>query len=335
MSFHTSYLILYINFQQVLDNGLLVDPHDQKSISDALLKLVSDKQLWARCKQNGLKNIHLFSWSEHCKTYLSRIVSCKPRQPQWQGHADRFENLRSDSPGDSLRDIQDISLNLKFSFDCEKNEGSTTLEIVLDPEENAGDAKTKSENVILALSKALLGSIQKVGSTDKVDQNLVTSKFPAVRKKAIFVVAVDSDSFSDSLEVTLSVVEAVGKDKNAGYIGFILSTSLSIHEVYSQMTLGGFSPSNFDAFICNSGSELYYPSSNSNDDPSGLPFVTDVDYHSHIDYRWGREGLRKTLVRWAASINEKQEEGQIVLEDESGSTSHCFAFEVRDPSRVC
>ncbi|KAG6591559.1 putative sucrose-phosphate synthase 1, partial [Cucurbita argyrosperma subsp. sororia] len=323
-----------VDILRVLDNGLLVDPHDQKSISDALLKLVSDKQLWARCKQNGLKNIHLFSWPEHCKTYLSRIVSCKPRQPQWQGHADRFENLRSDSPGDSLRDIQDISLNLKFSFDCEKNEGSTTLENVLDPEENAVDAKTKSENVILALSKALLGSIHKVGSTDKVDQNLVTSKFPAVRKKAIFVVAVDSDSFSDSLEVTLSVVEAVGKDKNAGYIGFILSTSLSIHEVYSQMTSGGFSPSNFDAFICNSGSELYYPSSNSTDDPSGLPFVTDVDYHSHIDYRWGGEGLRKTLVRWAASINEKQGEGQIVLEDESGSTSHCFAFEVRDPSML-
>lgn len=234
-----------------------------------------------------------------------------------------------------MRDIQDISLNLKLSFDGEKNEGSTTLENVLDPEDNDSDAKRKSEHVVLALSKALLGGNQKVGSADKVDQNPAASKFPAVRKKVIFVVAVDSDSLFDSLEVMESVAEAVGKDKNAGYIGFLLSTSLSIHEVYSQMNLGGFSPSNFDAFICNSGSEVYYPSSNSDDDPSGLPFVVDVDYHSHIDYRWGGEGLRKTLVRWASSINEKQEEGQIVLEDESGSTSHCFAFEVKDPTMVC
>ncbi|XP_022133063.1 probable sucrose-phosphate synthase 1 isoform X2 [Momordica charantia] len=321
-----------VDILRVLDNGLLVDPHDQKSISDALLKLVSDKQLWARCKQNGLKNIHLFSWPEHCKTYLSRIVSCKPRQPQWQGDDDRFENLGPDSPGDSLRDIQDISLNLKFSFDGEKNEGSTTLENALDPEENAADAKIQSENAVMALSKAVLGGIQKVRSTGEVDQNPATSKFSAVRKKVIFVVAVDSDSFIDSLEIIESVVEAVGKDKNAGFIGFILSTSLSIHEVYSQMILGGFIPSYFDAFICNSGSELYYPSSNSDDDPFGLPFVVDVDYHSHIDYRWGGEGLRKTLVRWATSINEKQGEGKIVLEDESGSTSHCFAFEVKDPT---
>ncbi|KAM1774412.1 hypothetical protein ACFX1R_045808 [Malus domestica] len=58
-----------VDIHRVLDNGLLVDPHDQRSIVDALLKLVSDKQLWARCRQNGLKNIHLFSWPEHCKTY--------------------------------------------------------------------------------------------------------------------------------------------------------------------------------------------------------------------------------------------------------------------------
>ncbi|KAL2936181.1 Sucrose-phosphate synthase [Bienertia sinuspersici] len=68
----------------VLDNGLLIDPHDQQSIADALLKLVADKHRWTKCRQNGLKNIHLFSWQEHCKTYLSRIASCRPRQPNWR-----------------------------------------------------------------------------------------------------------------------------------------------------------------------------------------------------------------------------------------------------------
>jgi sucrose-phosphate synthase len=63
-----------------------------------------------------LKNIHLFSWPEHCKTYLTRIASCKPRFPQWQRSDDEADS-ESESQSDSLRDIQDISLNFKFSMD--------------------------------------------------------------------------------------------------------------------------------------------------------------------------------------------------------------------------
>ncbi|CAI0449237.1 unnamed protein product [Linum tenue] len=49
-----------VDILRVLDNGLLIGPHDQQSIATALLKLVANKQLWAKCRQNGLKNIHLF-----------------------------------------------------------------------------------------------------------------------------------------------------------------------------------------------------------------------------------------------------------------------------------
>nr|POE45236.1 sucrose-phosphate synthase [Quercus suber] len=57
---------IFICLNQVLNNGLLVDPHDQKALSDALLKLVADKNLCLECRKNGLKNIHHFSWPEHC-----------------------------------------------------------------------------------------------------------------------------------------------------------------------------------------------------------------------------------------------------------------------------
>ncbi|XP_044472463.1 probable sucrose-phosphate synthase 1 [Mangifera indica] len=318
-----------VDIHRVLDNGLLVDPHDQQSIADALLKLVSDKQLWVRCRQNGLKNIHLFSWPEHCKAYLSRIISCKPRQPQWQRSDDGLEKLESDSPGDSLRDIQDLSLNLKFSLDGDKIEEGITFDNALDTEENSGNGKNKLENAILAWSK------RTISGTQKPDQNISTGKFPAMRRRTqIFVIAVDSDSNSDFLEIIKKVVETARKGKSAGFIGIILSTALTISEVHSLLASGGLSPLDFDAFICNSGSELYYPSSGTEDVP-GLPFVVDLDYHSHTEYRWGGEGLRKTLVRWAASINDKMpEEGKIVEEDESRSTAHCYAFKVANPSLI-
>ncbi|GJX10536.1 hypothetical protein Tco_0200395, partial [Tanacetum coccineum] len=103
---------------EVLGNGLLIDPHDQQSIADALIKLVADKQLWAKCGANGLKNIHLFSWTEHCKTYLSRIASCKPMQPRWLKIVDA-EHSEPGSANDFLGDMEDVSLNLDLLMDSE------------------------------------------------------------------------------------------------------------------------------------------------------------------------------------------------------------------------
>ncbi|KAJ9688754.1 hypothetical protein PVL29_014419 [Vitis rotundifolia] len=318
-----------VDIHRVLDNGLLVDPHDQQSIADALLKLVADKQLWAKCRQNGLKNIHLFSWPEHCKTYLTKIASCKPRHPQWQRTDDGTENSDTDSPGDSLRDIQDISLNLKFSLDGDKNEASGNPE---NSDENAVDGKSKLENAVLTWSKGFVRDTRKAGFTEKSDQSTGTGKFPALRRrKHIFVIAVDCDTNTDTLETAGKILEAFGKEKTEGSVGFILSTSMSISEVHSFLVSGGLSPTDFDAFVCNSGSDLYYSSLTSEDSP----FVLDLYYHSHIEYRWGGEGLRKSLVRWAASINDKMAENErIIVENEQVLTEYCYAFKVQKPGMV-
>lgn len=314
-----------VDIHRVLDNGLLIDPHDQWSIADALLKLVADKHLWARCRQNGLKNIHLFSWPEHCKTYLSRIASCKPRHPQWQRSEDGLGNSESDSPSDSLRDIQDLSLNLKFSLDGEKNDASGN-ENSVGSEENSADRKNKLENAVMTWSKGVLKD-KKTGLVEKSDPNANSSKFPPLRRrKHIFVLAVDCDSLTDLLEIIQKVFSSVENERNEGSIGFILSTSLTMSEVHSFLVSGGLSPNDFDAFICNSGSDLYYPSLNS----ENRPFVIDFYYHSHIEYRWGGEGLRKTLVRWATNINDKraENEAQIVTLAEKLSTDYCYTFKV-------
>ncbi|KAJ9141021.1 hypothetical protein P3X46_031605 [Hevea brasiliensis] len=320
-----------VDIHRVLDNGLLVDPHDQQSIADALLKLVADKQLWAKCRQNGLKNIHLFSWPEHCKTYLSRIASCKPRHPQWQKDNDGADTSDTDSPGDSLRDIHDISLNLKFSLDGEKT-GASGNDNSLESEGDA-DRKGKLENAVLAWSKGVLKNTQKTGYIERGEQYNSSGKFPALRRrKQIFVIAVDFDAISGLIEATRKIFEAVEKERTEGSIGFILSTSLTISEIHSFLVTGGFSPSDFDAFICNSGSDLFYSNLNSEDGP----FVVDFYYHSHIEYRWGGEGLRKTLVRWATTVNDKKAEKgeQIVTAAEQLSTNYCYSFTVQKPGVV-
>ncbi|XP_047941719.1 probable sucrose-phosphate synthase 1 isoform X1 [Salvia hispanica] len=316
-----------VDIDRVLDNSILVDPHDQQAIADALLKLVADKHLWAKCRANGLKNIHLFSWPEHCKTYLSKIASCKPRKPRWlqnKNDGSDDESSESDSPSDSLRDIHDISLNLKFSFD-----GSKDIRENIDGSLDSGDQRSKIENAMQAWSKGMAKSAQKSGSTsEKGDQ-----KFPALRRrKHIIVIAVDSDASSGFAETVRKIFEVLETERTEGSVGFILATSLNIREIRAFLESEGLKPTDFDSFICNSGGDLYYSSLHSEDSP----FVVDLYYHSHIEYRWGGEGLRKTLVRWAASITDKkgEKEEHIVVEDEETSADYCYSFKVQKPGVI-
>ncbi|XP_057769084.1 probable sucrose-phosphate synthase 1 isoform X1 [Salvia miltiorrhiza] len=317
-----------VDIQGVLDNGLLVDPHDQQSIADALLKLVADKHLWAKCRANGLKNIHLFSWPEHCKTYLSKIATCKPRQPRWLRNDDDDENSESDSPSDSLRDIHDLSLNLKFSFEGDKNESRDNVDGSLDSE----DRKIKLENAVMSWSKGMAKNSQKPGSAEKVDHNSNTGKFPALRRrKHIYVIAVDTDASAGLSETVRNIFEAVKKERTEGSVGFILATSFNIIEIRSFLISEGLNTTDFDAFICNSGGDLYYSSAHSEDNS----FVVDLYYHSHIEYRWGSEGLRKTLVRWASSLTDKKgEKEELVVEDEETSADYCYSFKIQKPGVV-
>ncbi|MCH1922502.1 hypothetical protein L9G15_24135, partial [Shewanella sp. A3A] len=63
----------------------------------------------------GLRNIQLYSWPEHCRTYLTRIAGCRIRNPRWlmdtpaDAAAEEEEALE-----DSLMDVQDLSLRLSI-----------------------------------------------------------------------------------------------------------------------------------------------------------------------------------------------------------------------------
>jgi sucrose-phosphate synthase len=318
-----------VDIHRVLDNGILVDPHNQNDIAEALYKLVSDKHLWAQCRQNGLDNIHRFSWPEHCKNYLSRVGTVKPRHPRWQRSDDATEVSESDSPGDSLRDVHDISLNLKLSLDSEK--AGTKI----NTERNSTNARRNLEDAVLKFSNAV-----SEGTKDESDENAEattgSNKWPSLRRrKHIVVIAVDSVQNADLVQIIKNLFEASRKEKSSGAVGFVLSTSRAISETLTFLTSGGIQTTEFDAFICSSGSDLCYPSSSSEDmlSPTELPFMIDLDYHSQIEYRWGGEGLRKTLIRWAAE-NNSQSGQEVVTEDEECSSTYCISFKVKNTEAV-
>ncbi|CAD6338909.1 unnamed protein product [Miscanthus lutarioriparius] len=76
----------------------------------------------------------------------------------------------------------------------------------------------------------------------------------------------------------------------------------------------------------------------SSDVPSNsrVKFALDHNYRSHIEYRWGGEGLRKYLVKWAFAVVERRgrTEKQIIFEDSEHSSTYCLAFRVVNPNHL-
>jgi sucrose-phosphate synthase len=239
----------------------------------------------------------------------------------WKKSEDSANDSDLDSPNDSLKDIKDISLNLKLS---------------LDGDEKTNSGRTKLENVVKKLSDvAATSSHLETHNTGAGS----SSKLPILRRrKHIIVIAIDSATQEDLIKIIRNIFEASQLERQNQSVGFVLSTSLTMSEVHSLLTSGGLQSTDFDAFICTSGSDLYYPDSNADDmlSPQELPFALDLDYHSQIEYRWGGEGLRKTLIRWSAMVTEKKsdKEEQVVVMDEDRSSSYCFSFKMTNPEAV-
>ncbi|XP_047980807.1 probable sucrose-phosphate synthase 2 [Salvia hispanica] len=321
-----------VDIHQALHNGLLVDPHDQNAIADALLKLVSEKNLWNECRKNGLKNIHLFSWPEHCRTYLTRVAACRMRHPQWQTDTPADEQAAEYSLNDSLKDVTDMSLRL--SLDGDKTSLNESLDMAA-----SGDSQVQDQ------VKKLLSKMNKPepGARDSdADRKLsdAPSKYPVLRKRRkLIVLAIDCyDSDGAPEKKMISLIQMISKaiklDAQFGrQSGVALSTAMPMSELSEFLKSGNIKLNDFDALICSSGSEVYYPGTYTEEGGKHCP---DPDYATHIEYRWGSEGLKKTiwkLMNTAEGLKSSHSSG-VIEHDVKSSNSHCLSYVIKDLSKA-
>ncbi|MCP4406637.1 MAG: HAD-IIB family hydrolase [Gammaproteobacteria bacterium] len=69
-------------------NGELIDPLDRKAMSDALLRVLGDRDTWPQLARNGIEGVHAhYSWRAHSESYLKAIrplieqAEVSPRAP--------------------------------------------------------------------------------------------------------------------------------------------------------------------------------------------------------------------------------------------------------------
>lgn len=296
---------------QALNNGVLVDPHDQKAIEDALLKLVADKNLWLECRKNGLKNIHRFSWTEHCRNYLSHVEHCRNRHP-----TTRLEimPIPEEPLSDSLKDVQDLSL--RFSI-----EAASDFKSNINASESL-DAVTREKELIEAINRSR-------GRASPHGKAGATAYGPG-RRQRLFVIATDcydegSGDFAESLlqPILKNLMKAATAAGGlAGRTGFVLLTGSSLGETVEALKRCQVNVQDLDALVCSSGSELYYP---------WIDLVADADYESHIEYRWGGENVRSTVARLARAEGTVEDD----IRDYVGATStRCYSYTVKHGAKV-
>jgi len=63
---------------ELCQNGILVDPHNGREISEALEKLIFNFALWNKTSTNGYANVtKYFDWKLHCQQYMKVICTLK------------------------------------------------------------------------------------------------------------------------------------------------------------------------------------------------------------------------------------------------------------------
>ncbi|XP_055833060.1 sucrose-phosphate synthase 4 isoform X2 [Solanum dulcamara] len=286
-----------VDILKALNNGLLIDPHDQKAIEDALLNLVADKNLWLECRKNGLKNIHCFSWTEHCRNYLSHAQHCRNRHP-----VNRLEVMKpapEEPMSESLRDVEDLSL--KFSIDVDfKANGELDM------------ARRQHELVEILSRKA--NSISKP----------VVSYCPG-RRQVLYVVATDcynsNGSPTETLSLTVKNIIEIARSRSS-QIGLVFLTGLSLQETKEAVNSCPTNFEDFDALICSSGSEIYYP---------WRDLGLDDDYEAHIEYRWPGENIKSAVMR-LAKIEEGYEHD--IAQCSSACSFRCYSYSIKPGTGV-
>lgn len=275
-----------------------MDPHDQKAIEDALLKLVGDKNLWLDCRKNGLKNIHRYSWTEHCRNYLSHVEHCRNRHSTARL---QIMPIPEEPMSDSLKDVEDLSL--RFSVDLEFKSSSDHLDA----------AATRQKELVEAITRSRMASSN--GSAG--------AAYSPGRRQRLFVIATDCYADRDFAPTLRSIIANVMEVASSLLgVGFALLTGSTLEETLEALKRCQVNVEDFDALICRSGTEMYYP---------WVDLVSDADYASHIEYRWPGENVRSMVTRLAKA--EGAPEGEII-EYAGQSSNRCYSYNLKHGAKV-
>lgn len=253
---------------------------------------------------------------------------------------------KTDTPADelaaeeSLNDsLKDVDMSLRLSIDGEKSSLNESVDYSV---ATGGDPEVQYQvKRVLSKIKKPEPKAQDTEVESKVSEN-AQSRYPMLRRRRrLIVIAIDCyDSNGNPQKKMIQIIQQMFKaikldPQIARMSGFAISTAMPISELTKFLQSENIKISEFDALICSSGGEVYYPGIYTKEDGTLFP---DPDYLSHIDYRWGSDGVKKTIWKLMNAPDGEEPKSpnssNPIKEDQVASSSHCLSYLIKDVNKV-
>ncbi|XP_061364737.1 probable sucrose-phosphate synthase 2 [Gastrolobium bilobum] len=242
-----------------------------------------------------------------------------------------------ESFNDSLKDVQDMSLRLSIDGDLAAASGG------LDMQDQVKRVLNKIRKSDSGQNQDGGNKIRKPDSGSNVENMLldnVTNKYPLLRRRRrLIVIALDIHDNNGApdkkmIQIVQRIIKVVQLDPQTARVsGFALSTAMPMLETIEFLASCKIPVNEFDALICSSGSEVYYPGIHTEKGK----LLPDPDYEVDIDYRWGCEGLKKTiwkLMNTSEGEDNSKTSSSPIEEDPKSSNVHCISYKIKDLSKA-
>lgn len=270
-----------VDIVNTLKNGVLVDPTNPHEIAEALLKILTNAQLWDDLSTSGVNRINAYSWPSHCVKYLKEIETEKERSERgrrssmrntFSGSLDDLALLERPSDTDGWLDDFDAP----SSVDVMTLSGSLSLDLP-SPRPNHHHIRLPD---VLGLGE------------DRAPAGEVTAGLRVMQEKYL-VVLIDSMASLHQLAPVLSK-----KGRQMLGLGVAKSLGLGVLSMYpwgrtcQMMSQVGVALQELAFLVTNNGSEIWYPNGN-----EVSKAQLDEQYEHHIEYWWDKGAIKTVLAQ--------------------------------------
>ena len=278
-----------VDIVATLENGFLVDPLSEEEIGNALVKILTEKNLWEEFSRIGSANIHAYSWKAHCEKSLNRlenekryIKSVQRITPMGGSWDDRY--FRASLTDPSLED---------FSAKSPKDVASIDDQAMrFDPESRRAEEERDSGRPRVAtrtrLVVVMLDNSSLAGQALRLLKSIIASAYGR-----------RSERMSTS-KVGFGIASMLSLDKTSTLAE---QSGVKVRHLISMpvefVLCGALQMSEIDFVVCNSGADLFVRS-------SGTEMTSYEPYDVHIDERWNKDAIERVLERmWADRQKQK------------------------------
>ncbi|KAK9919093.1 hypothetical protein WJX75_009336 [Coccomyxa subellipsoidea] len=276
-----------VDIMATLHHGLLVDPTNSRQIGDALLKILTNPEVWDEMSHNGVANIMAYSWFSHCKKYLEALEMEK----RFIKTQKRFQSRLSGNWDASTLKLDEL-VGSPTTTDSDMNR-LASMPAGRSPK---GVRRVPSNSQVVHAS-------DDAGLTGHSSEDHSHGQPVSDKRKRFTAVALDGSFRVSAVAPLLNKLIKMRSDAGASDLGIGVVSMLGFSGTRKALEGAGVPVQELDWMVCNGGADIWQLlQSRDGKDPT---WSSDEHWDAHITFRWDRDPLARAVTKLVS--NDKKE----------------------------